>query len=242
MKATQYQALIENDWLFKTNATLDWNTQKLQLSQNGQHTQIPTMFLWTDIDHNKLPPILAWDNNDNEKKKQRKESTWKATINAWTDNNQSKMPPILDWEEKNKKKGKEREENIPEETTTHQTKTTKHESITIASPTIGNDMITQKDKTNGTTNYVSLVENNYLIKEYKTTFLVKEEHRLVEGTSPKEILEIKNNSSEPTDIVLVLNPDVFIDIENSPEEFHEHYQNLAPTREEQKQHLKKINT
>ncbi|KAG9291314.1 hypothetical protein G9A89_021816 [Geosiphon pyriformis] len=34
MEATQYQALIGNDWLFKINATLDWNTQKLQLSQN----------------------------------------------------------------------------------------------------------------------------------------------------------------------------------------------------------------
>ncbi|KAG9303782.1 hypothetical protein G9A89_018679 [Geosiphon pyriformis] len=35
MKAIQYQALISNDWLFKTNAMLDWNTQKLQLNQNN---------------------------------------------------------------------------------------------------------------------------------------------------------------------------------------------------------------
>ncbi|KAG9304434.1 hypothetical protein G9A89_019996 [Geosiphon pyriformis] len=34
MKATQYQALVGNNWLSKTNATLDWNTQELQLSQN----------------------------------------------------------------------------------------------------------------------------------------------------------------------------------------------------------------
>ncbi|KAG9286079.1 hypothetical protein G9A89_022756 [Geosiphon pyriformis] len=37
MEATQYQALVGNDWLSKTNTTLDWNTQELQLSQNGQH-------------------------------------------------------------------------------------------------------------------------------------------------------------------------------------------------------------
>ncbi|KAG9289976.1 hypothetical protein G9A89_010282 [Geosiphon pyriformis] len=37
-------------------------------------------------------------------------------------------------------------------------------------------------------------------------------------------------------------PNAFFDIETSPEKFHEHYQNLAPTREEQKQYLKEINT
>ncbi|KAG9287816.1 hypothetical protein G9A89_017411 [Geosiphon pyriformis] len=45
----------------------------------------------------------------------------------------------------------------------------------------------------------------------------------VKSTSSSEILEIKNNPPEPTNIVLVLNLDVFIDLENSPEEFHEHY-------------------
>ncbi|KAG9306733.1 hypothetical protein G9A89_004442 [Geosiphon pyriformis] len=37
MEATQYQALVGNNWLSKTNAMLNWNMQKLQLSQNGQH-------------------------------------------------------------------------------------------------------------------------------------------------------------------------------------------------------------
>ncbi|KAG9300315.1 hypothetical protein G9A89_011388 [Geosiphon pyriformis] len=32
MEVTQYQALIGNNWLSKTNATLDWTTQELQLS------------------------------------------------------------------------------------------------------------------------------------------------------------------------------------------------------------------
>ncbi|KAG9296128.1 hypothetical protein G9A89_011981 [Geosiphon pyriformis] len=64
----------------------------------------------------------------------------------------------------------------------------------------------------------------------------------VEDTSPSKILEIKNNPPKPTNIVLVLNPDVFLNLENSPEEFHEHYQNLAPTRKEQEQRLEEINT
>ncbi|KAG9297020.1 hypothetical protein G9A89_008606, partial [Geosiphon pyriformis] len=106
MKATQYQALVDNNWLFKTNAMLNWTTQELQLSQNGQHTQVPaicghfkpsnvrttTLFIkfkeeenkptweayqvsWADVDHNELPPILSWNNNDNGKKKQRAELT-----------------------------------------------------------------------------------------------------------------------------------------------------------------------
>ncbi|KAG9290606.1 hypothetical protein G9A89_011569 [Geosiphon pyriformis] len=41
MKATQYQALIGNDWLSKTNASFDWNMQELQISQNRQHTCVP---------------------------------------------------------------------------------------------------------------------------------------------------------------------------------------------------------
>ncbi|KAG9290761.1 hypothetical protein G9A89_011724 [Geosiphon pyriformis] len=64
----------------------------------------------------------------------------------------------------------------------------------------------------------------------------------IEGTSPSKILEIKNNPLEPTNIVLVLNPDAFLDLENSPKEFYEHYQNLAPMREEQEQRLEEINT
>ncbi|KAG9290973.1 hypothetical protein G9A89_011123 [Geosiphon pyriformis] len=43
MKATQYQALVGNDWLSKTNTILDWMMQELQLSQNGQHMQVPVM-------------------------------------------------------------------------------------------------------------------------------------------------------------------------------------------------------
>ncbi|KAG9298644.1 hypothetical protein G9A89_012712 [Geosiphon pyriformis] len=64
----------------------------------------------------------------------------------------------------------------------------------------------------------------------------------IKGAMPSEILEIKNNSPEPVNIVLIPNPDAFLNIETGPEKFHEHYQNLAPTKKEQEQCLKKINT
>ncbi|KAG9303479.1 hypothetical protein G9A89_018375 [Geosiphon pyriformis] len=41
MDASQYQALIGNDWFQKANAKLDWKTQELQLSYQEQHAQVP---------------------------------------------------------------------------------------------------------------------------------------------------------------------------------------------------------
>ncbi|KAG9294689.1 hypothetical protein G9A89_008168 [Geosiphon pyriformis] len=41
MDALQYQALIENDWLLKTNANLDWKTQELKISYQEQYTRVP---------------------------------------------------------------------------------------------------------------------------------------------------------------------------------------------------------
>ncbi|KAG9303524.1 hypothetical protein G9A89_018420 [Geosiphon pyriformis] len=121
IEATQYQALVGNDWLSKTNTTLDWNTQELQLSQNRQHMRVPAMcghfkatntmaplidfeeekpkptweayqVLWADEEHNELPPILSWD--DNGKGKQ----TNKLTCWEWN---------------KDKGKGKKKEEGMP---------------------------------------------------------------------------------------------------------------------------------
>ncbi|KAG9291783.1 hypothetical protein G9A89_012068 [Geosiphon pyriformis] len=93
--------------LFKSsvNATLDWNTQKLQLTYQGQHIHVPVMcghfktssrekllikleeekekpiweayqVFWADANHNELPPILSW--NDNPKRKQKEELTWET--------------------------------------------------------------------------------------------------------------------------------------------------------------------
>ncbi|KAG9286240.1 hypothetical protein G9A89_014226 [Geosiphon pyriformis] len=43
MDAPQYQALIGNDWLQKANANLNWETQKLTISYQGQHTRVPAI-------------------------------------------------------------------------------------------------------------------------------------------------------------------------------------------------------
>ncbi|KAG9301400.1 hypothetical protein G9A89_018072 [Geosiphon pyriformis] len=100
-------ALIGNDWLFKVNATLDWNTQKLQLTYQDQHMHVPAtcghfktpprekllieleeekekptweayQVLWANEEHNELPPILPWDNNNNGKGKQKEKLTWET--------------------------------------------------------------------------------------------------------------------------------------------------------------------
>ncbi|KAG9302021.1 hypothetical protein G9A89_021065 [Geosiphon pyriformis] len=105
MKAIQYQALIGNDWLFKVNATLDWNTQELQLTYQG-YTHIC-------IGYRNLPgKPTKCHNNDNGKGKQKKELTWETDDLTWTDNDENELISSWEWEEnkKEKGKGKEREE------------------------------------------------------------------------------------------------------------------------------------
>ncbi|KAG9292041.1 hypothetical protein G9A89_017941 [Geosiphon pyriformis] len=41
INAPQYQALIGNNWLQKANANLNWETQELTISYQGQHAQVP---------------------------------------------------------------------------------------------------------------------------------------------------------------------------------------------------------
>ncbi|KAG9286233.1 hypothetical protein G9A89_014219 [Geosiphon pyriformis] len=61
----------------------------------------------------------------------------------------------------------------------------------------------------------------------------------IEGVLPEEIRTIKNNPPEPIELNWDAEPVInFLE----PEEFHEHYQNLAPTREEQEQWLAQLNT
>ncbi|KAG9304612.1 hypothetical protein G9A89_020176 [Geosiphon pyriformis] len=67
---------------------LNWITQELVLSQNGQHIKKPKpiweayQVLWANIDHNELLPILLWDNN--RKKKEKKEEVTTTTHNPYT--------------------------------------------------------------------------------------------------------------------------------------------------------------
>ncbi|KAG9287882.1 hypothetical protein G9A89_017477 [Geosiphon pyriformis] len=61
----------------------------------------------------------------------------------------------------------------------------------------------------------------------------------IEGVLPEEIRTIKNNPPEPIELDWDAEPVInFLE----PEEFYEHYQNLAPTREKQEQWLAQLNT
>ncbi|KAG9303591.1 hypothetical protein G9A89_018487 [Geosiphon pyriformis] len=92
MEATQYQALVGNDWLFKTNAVLDWMMQELQLNIN------------TTCGHFKVPlrEELLIELEEEEKK-----PIWEAYQVLWADNDHNKLPL-----ERGKKK-----KNLPEEQT-----------------------------------------------------------------------------------------------------------------------------
>ncbi|KAG9307137.1 hypothetical protein G9A89_016965 [Geosiphon pyriformis] len=253
MEATQYQALIGNNWLSKINATLDWNMQKLQLSQNATCGHFKTT---------NTPASLI------EFEKEEKKPTWETTIKT---NNNSNELPTWEWKEINKRKRKKKEEDITEGTTTTeeitklelcQTKITGREPIIIASLVTVNAMAIQKNKASRTTNHVSFAEcgTTFLDEDERATLYANTQSLLVigyphdkdkiwwmanakvEGVMSSKILEIKNNSLEPVNIVLILNPDAFLDLEAGPKEFHEHYQNLAPIKEKQEQHLTQINT
>ncbi|KAG9291548.1 hypothetical protein G9A89_021967 [Geosiphon pyriformis] len=97
MEATQYQALIGNDWLFKVNTP---PREKL-LIELEEEKKKPIweayQVFWANADHNELPPILSW--NDNPKGKQKEELTWETDDLIWTDNEQEEP---LSWEGRKK--------------------------------------------------------------------------------------------------------------------------------------------
>ncbi|KAG9304154.1 hypothetical protein G9A89_019716 [Geosiphon pyriformis] len=301
-------ALVSNDWLFKTNVTLDWTTQELQIipatcGHFKPSNVMPTLLInvekkkpkptweayqvsWTNNNHNKLSLILTW--NEKRKRKQKEELTWNAN-QTWETNNSSNKLPIWEWEETNKKKEKRKKEDLPEETTITEKITSGWEREYLWEPIkelpyiplkckdcgkklsfmgAWNNIDTQNVKESGTTNHVSLVANKrtcdalcqytILINDWRNTSgncknslreNLKQQDKIwhmanakVKKVMPSKILKIKNNPSESVNIVLISNPKAFLDIETSSEKFHEHYQNLALTREKQEQWLKKINT
>ncbi|KAG9296216.1 hypothetical protein G9A89_014808 [Geosiphon pyriformis] len=63
-----------------------------------------------------------------------------------------------------------------------------------------------------------------------------------EDMTTSKLLEIKNNPLSLPKPEYIQTFDVFGNIEDNPEEFHEHYQCLAPIKEEQEQHLEQLNT
>ncbi|KAG9305496.1 hypothetical protein G9A89_006466 [Geosiphon pyriformis] len=90
MEATQYQAF------------------ELQLSQNGQYTQV--LATCGHFKSNNITSSIPLINFEEEKPK----PTWKAYQVLWADVEHNELPPILDWEKRNnvKKKRTETEEHI----------------------------------------------------------------------------------------------------------------------------------
>ncbi|KAG9285641.1 hypothetical protein G9A89_009281 [Geosiphon pyriformis] len=122
---------------------------------------------------------------------------------------------------------------------------------------MGNALDDRNDKESGTINHVLYVELSCLMKKYmpinhlnkQLEEYLHDKHELwrmayvkAEGTTISELLEIKNNSLFLPEPKYVQTFDIFGNIKDDPEEFYKHYQQLASTIEEQKQHLEEINT
>ncbi|KAG9287612.1 hypothetical protein G9A89_019673 [Geosiphon pyriformis] len=58
--APQYQALFRNNWLLKTNANLDWETQELKISYQEQHT-IVSAICRTFNKRSEKAPVLEFE-------------------------------------------------------------------------------------------------------------------------------------------------------------------------------------
>ncbi|KAG9291662.1 hypothetical protein G9A89_022081 [Geosiphon pyriformis] len=228
MEATQYQTLIGNDWLSKTNTILDWMTQELQLSINGQHTCVPAtsyQVSWADNDHNKLPP--------------------RTNQESWSNDGQSESATKWSWEEKGK--GKEQKEEPKQTTTsTHIPYVTSPQNAyscgnTLLDEEIWKDIPGRGGACNETCQYTILI-NNWVQKRTPINDVWKQALRCLErylhdeneiwrityamseGATTKELREIKNNPLFLPEPEYVQTFNVFGNIKDDPEKFHEHYQ------------------
>ncbi|KAG9285017.1 hypothetical protein G9A89_009827 [Geosiphon pyriformis] len=249
MEAIQYQAL------------------KLQLNQNGQHTCVPATcghFKTT----NSTTPFINFEKEKPKPIWEAYQVLWADTMTTMEKKNKKKNIPgeplstfgPMTIKVRYKRKGKKREEDILKNTTTTKEltkpglpliKTIEQEHTIIASlwdnkpcltcskqlldKRIWNDISGQGGTYNTSCQYMILI-SNWVSCETSITAMANAK---IERAMPSKILEIKNNPPEPVNIVLIPNSDAFLDIEASSEEFHKHYQNLAPTKKEQEQRLKK---
>ncbi|KAG9294268.1 hypothetical protein G9A89_021627 [Geosiphon pyriformis] len=105
------------------------NTSKRKtIDRTGGGERKAYQVLWADEEHNELPPILSWDDNNKKKGKQKKELTWKTDNLTWTDNNESKPTSSWKWEEDKENKGKGKEKETTQTTTTYNTHTIPQQS------------------------------------------------------------------------------------------------------------------
>ncbi|KAG9293083.1 hypothetical protein G9A89_016445 [Geosiphon pyriformis] len=95
MEATQYQALGQHICVPATCSHFKTPPREKLLIELEEKKKKPIweayQVLWADEKHNKLPPILPWNDNDNEKGKQKEEFTWETDDLTWTDNDKSEL-------------------------------------------------------------------------------------------------------------------------------------------------------
>ncbi|KAG9293015.1 hypothetical protein G9A89_016377 [Geosiphon pyriformis] len=83
---------------------LNWTIQELQISQNGQHTQVlatcghfkPTNVMTTTL-------LIEFEKEENK-------PTWEAYQVSWANINYNKLLPILSWNNNDNGKGKQKKE------------------------------------------------------------------------------------------------------------------------------------
>ncbi|KAG9284599.1 hypothetical protein G9A89_004641 [Geosiphon pyriformis] len=222
MEATQYQTLVEKPKPI-------WEAYQV---------------LWADKKHNELPPILSW--NDNEKGKQTNKLTWETDDLTWTDNEQKEaskhcqpLPfiiststtlhnnPIID--------GQGLCALIMYAVAMIRNTTLQQSSIVIHA--YSNTLNDQRGKKNGIANFM---------KECRTTFWREEKHTMCPVNTRSLISDWKLPEKELYSdwTVVYMTTMNYKPVINflEPEEFHKHYQNLAPTRKKQEQWLAQLNT
>ncbi|KAG9290346.1 hypothetical protein G9A89_007077 [Geosiphon pyriformis] len=298
MEAIQYQALVGNDWLSKTNALLDWNMQKLQISQNGQHTCVLTMCGWYTTT-NLIAPLIEFKKEKKNlpgklikcpglvknttschqylcgmtitrKKRKEKNLSGMLTKTEKPTMIRTNYQQLGNGKRIKEKKKRKRKKKIPYQPLfTLHIRIQHHNQAIIAQNSYAsivarncyqwNALNIQNKKKNETMNHAWLVEKLFWIKEYRMTFLDEEEHMTnhtpsgdklsnvwtnvhmmmtKSGVTPEEIKTIKDNPLEPIELDWDSKPVINL---LDPEQFHKHYQELAPTREEQEQQLEEIN-
>ncbi|KAG9289421.1 hypothetical protein G9A89_007982 [Geosiphon pyriformis] len=159
IKATQYQVLVDNDWLSKTNA----NCNSARIDNTHVYQSHMVTLRPPTPQHHSLSSMI--------KKKNLPEKPTKFS------------GPILNTIRKRKKKDTSEEDTTIKEITSGWKRFYTHEPLKqplyiLLKCQDWNAIGTPNDKASGTISHVSLVKNSYLTKEYKIIFLVKEEYTI----------------------------------------------------------------
>ncbi|KAG9298414.1 hypothetical protein G9A89_000413 [Geosiphon pyriformis] len=237
IKATQYQALIGNDWLSKTNPE-----QLTHMRTSYEEEKKPTweayQVFWTNTEHNELLPS--------------KKLIWKAN-QAWeTDNDQEEQ---INWKWKEDKKGKRKgkeEKPTTDSNSTYNFYTTPYQS-TYCYPKLAfvvammrntlwqqnftathaslNTLEGQNKLENRTMNHAWLVEKLFWTKKYGMTFLGEKEPVKCLNRCPHNNNEIWQMALAKIEKVIPEDPEPVINLLD-PEQFHEHYQDNCASESE----------